>query len=364
MWTKRIGAALFVALIASSSTVYGVDVINENNAGYDRFFQGPWSGAGNFIGWRDNVAFNGDTWLGTNGQFVSIAPYGAGDGNFGDPAAVGVYGGSTGDTKEVQYDITADLDNGDSATTSTTRPLMFLSDVKNIVHRIATDRSSRLRHRVSIGGSGVDLVDIAGNSSTHATSAYFVTADIAAANAADETAGLIINMDPGSTLAESGDSIDGEEDLNVGAGAALGYDPNTGTFATVTDGDAINVFVDINENDDGGYGQSKNIGLGTKLLRLVEALPGDSNFDGNVDLTDASALLATFGNASGEVWHTGDFTGDGAVDLSDASELLSGFGQTLLTPSAAPAAATAPIPEPASIGLIGLGALALIRRRR
>ncbi len=83
---------------------------------------------------------------------------------------------------------------------------------------------------------------------------------------------------------------------------------------------------------------------------------GDANRSGFVDGSDF-AILAGNWQTSGKVWEDGDFNGDGNVDGSDFA-LLAGNWQT------GPAAAVAAIPEPASIAMLGLGGLAMLRRRK
>ncbi|MEM6749993.1 MAG: dockerin type I domain-containing protein [Planctomycetota bacterium] len=84
------------------------------------------------------------------------------------------------------------------------------------------------------------------------------------------------------------------------------------------------------------------------------ALPGDANGDGVVDLLDFDVLAQNFGSNTGNGAADGDFNGDGTVDLLDFDILAQNFGAT------SPAA----VPEPASLGLLGLGAAALVRGRR
>ncbi|QDU70946.1 dockerin type I domain-containing protein [Mucisphaera calidilacus] len=80
-------------------------------------------------------------------------------------------------------------------------------------------------------------------------------------------------------------------------------------------------------------------------------VPGDANGDGVVDLLDLSILASNFeGTDTPYTNEEGDFNGDGLVDLLDLSILASNFEST-------------PAPEPAGAALIGLGAVALLRRR-
>ena len=89
---------------------------------------------------------------------------------------------------------------------------------------------------------------------------------------------------------------------------------------------------------------------------IVGLLPGDANFDGSVDGSDLSLLLTGWG--AGTTWPEGDFNNDLSVDGSDLSLLLSNWTYP-------PAGSTgSPIPEPATIGLLACGTIALVRRRR
>jgi hypothetical protein len=92
-------------------------------------------------------------------------------------------------------------------------------------------------------------------------------------------------------------------------------------------------------------------------LQLIgQALPGDADEDGKVDLTDFGILKLHFGTGSSRA--EGDFNSDGTVDLSDFGILKSNFGT-----------AAAAVPEPTSAGLFVAGlvllvATAAVRRSR
>ena len=93
---------------------------------------------------------------------------------------------------------------------------------------------------------------------------------------------------------------------------------------------------------------------------------GDFNRDGHVDAADVTAMeqaladLPAYQTAKGlaalQLLLVGDVNGDGVVNNADMQSLLnvlkSGGGST------------DPVPEPASIALLGLGALAITARRR
>ncbi|MGD9127521.1 MAG: dockerin type I domain-containing protein, partial [Planctomycetia bacterium] len=97
------------------------------------------------------------------------------------------------------------------------------------------------------------------------------------------------------------------------------------------------------------------IRLGTNLndlfLPLAEDLPGDANRDGVVNASDATILAGNW-QATNASWEMGDFNGDGIVNASDAT-ILAGNWQ---------ASTNTAVPEPSTIVLLFLGALALAVR--
>ena len=106
------------------------------------------------------------------------------------------------------------------------------------------------------------------------------------------------------------------------------------------------------------YGWGTTSGGAEALYKLNPSIPGDANNDGNVDLTDLSTVLNNFGSTTA-LWANGNFDGAATIDLTDLSDVLNNFGTT--TPSAPGVAA---VPEPACVGLLGVGALILTGRRR
>jgi hypothetical protein len=99
-----------------------------------------------------------------------------------------------------------------------------------------------------------------------------------------------------------------------------------------------------------------NDGLGNVYITGVgtTAVIGDANGDGVVDGADYIIVKENLGQATGAGVADGDFDEDGTVEWDDLQTLIGAMN---------PAGGTT-IPEPATLGLLTIGALAVVRRRR
>jgi autotransporter-associated beta strand protein len=128
----------------------------------------------------------------------------------------------------------------------------------------------------------------------------------------------------------------------------------------------LGTFEVVNFTDAGGDTWTKTINAtkyyefkeATGILTVIQTVvPGDTNSDNVVDPADYIAMKQNFGLTGGATLGQGDVDSDSDVDWDDLQVLMTNFGAgTFTTP--------ATTPEPATLGLLAIGALAVIRRRR
>jgi hypothetical protein len=123
-----------------------------------------------------------------------------------------------------------------------------------------------------------------------------------------------------------------------------------------------------------GYAEASAIGVsnfhGTAVdnsaVLIAYTLSGDANLDSVVNALDFNALATNYGPTS-NLWSQGDFNYDGQVNSLDFDAIAANFNETLPTAAPAPLAGQALgslVPEPTSLALLGLGASAILGRRR
>jgi len=111
-----------------------------------------------------------------------------------------------------------------------------------------------------------------------------------------------------------------------------------------------------------GVADNANVGLATlsgytipnasSVVVVKYTWAGDANLDGKVDGSDY-ALVDTGFAGGGTTWDQGDVDLSGNVNGSDYSQVDTGF-----------ASQNGTLPEPTTLGLLGLGAMGMLRRRR
>jgi hypothetical protein len=86
--------------------------------------------------------------------------------------------------------------------------------------------------------------------------------------------------------------------------------------------------------------------------QLISMVPGDADTDGDIDQFDLGAV--SYNWQTGSLWTQGNFDGDGDVDQFDLGILLANWTGS----------GSEPIPEPATLGLLIMGGLVLLKRKR
>ncbi len=118
-------------------------------------------------------------------------------------------------------------------------------------------------------------------------------------------------------------------------------------------------------------------GLSSGQIEIKYTLLGDANLDGLVNGDDFTILAGNLGK-SVSAWDKGDFTYDGLVNGDDFTALVSNLGKqasgadvtipasdyAAIDAFAAAHGLMADVPEPASAGLLLMGGLGMLARRR
>ena len=199
--------------------------------------------------------------------------------------------------------------------------------------------------RLDVAGALTDngnAVRIGAHSASLTEAAYTITM----------VGGLAGGLDVDEDLSLSGTStlqliFPGQWSSGTGGATALGGQYTILTYASHS-GSAV-----VTTNF-GPYLEGVDWGESALTVNIKPFLGGDFDLNGAVNVIDLANLASRYGRSAN--WFTGDSTGDGVVNVLDLAALSGSYGKSV--------SAAAAMPEPATMGLLAMGAIFLLGRRR
>ncbi len=137
-------------------------------------------------------------------------------------------------------------------------------------------------------------------------------------------------MPPGSGIAENANVIGGVGQGAPGELASGSFDAPTacGTYTFSLANAVANVLEERNDPPAFSPVIEATSDVTAGSISFTVTLPGDLDFDNDVDLSDLAQLLGNYGMTTGAVYEDGDIDLDGDVDLSDLAALLGVYGSS------------------------------------
>ncbi len=152
------------------------------------------------------------------------------------------------------------------------------------------------------------------------------------------------------------DGTAGTASFNVDGVDVVTLDANDGTGFSTSGGVGLiyaDFFASIAGNPAVSFGLFDNL-----VVSDSGALVGDVNSDGFVGIDDLNIILGNWNQNVPPANPLADPSGDGFVGIDDLNQVLGNWN------AGTPPTGGAAVPEPASLALVGVGAAAIMRRRR
>ena len=192
---------------------------------------------------------------------------------------------------------------------------------------------------------------------------------IDAAAALDLTTGnLVVDYDAASPYAAV------EAMVTAGFNGGAWNSTGAATGITTSAGDATNyalAIVDNNDADGGGMADLEGEPVDATSVLVKYTFYADADLNGTLDAADVNRLVLSFGGLLADPtprWASCDYNYDGFIDAADVNLLVLAFASHAGEPHAGgdpvPVGGAVPTPEPATLALLGLGAAAMIARRK
>jgi hypothetical protein len=141
-----------------------------------------------------------------------------------------------------------------------------------------------------------------------------------------------------------------------------------------TDFSAAGTMLAIVRNDDGrgnrlfGAGTSGGLFYGQDpaldAALVTAAVPGDTNLDGKVDVTDLGNIASSYDSIGGIRWSAGDFNYSGRVDVTDLGDFASTYGMSSGPSASAAVAATTSISAARPMAMLATNGLVTVDSTR